>query len=112
MIIKRFKASASLHSSERKDCVLNDHEHGLVQAVAENFDTTVSSQNGNKQFHSLALLMIQPSSKLGKTGKEHSTFNRLKTSDIKDTLIRDVPLAHYSGPKKPSMPPGEVISSH
>ena len=81
-----------------------------MQAVADNFDTTISSPNGKKQTHSLALLMIQPASKQDKTAEEQSTFIRLKKSDIKDTLIRDVPLAHYSGPKKPSMTAGEVVS--
>ena len=57
--VKRFKASAAVENTKNITLNLINHTQGLVQAVVDNFDTTISSQNGKKQTHSLALLLTQ-----------------------------------------------------
>ena len=42
------KAYTALESSARKDFMLDYHEHCLMQAVADDLDITISSQNGEK----------------------------------------------------------------
>ena len=51
--VKRFKSSAALENS-KNGSILRDHTESLVQAVADNFDTDISLQNGKMQTHSLA----------------------------------------------------------
>ena len=46
--VKRFKASAAVENTKNITLNLINHTQGLVQAVADNFDTTISSQNGKK----------------------------------------------------------------
>ena len=46
--VKRFKASAAVENTKSITLNLRNHTQGLVQAVADNFDTTISSQNGKK----------------------------------------------------------------
>ena len=55
--VKRFKSSVTLENYKNAKCVIRSYVDGLVQAVADNFDTDIASQNGKMQTHSLALLM-------------------------------------------------------
>ena len=57
--VKRFKGSPDVEKTENITLNLRNHTQGLVQAVADNFDTTISSKNGKKQTHSLTLLLTQ-----------------------------------------------------
>ena len=36
-----------------------DSKNGLVQVIADNFDTEISSQNGQKSTHGLAMIITQ-----------------------------------------------------
>ena len=60
--VLRFKASAAttaaqdVHSNLR---TLTDAKHGLIQAVADNFNANISSQNCLRSTHALALLLTQ-----------------------------------------------------
>ena len=71
-----------------KNITLNirNHTQGLVQAVTDNFDTTISSQNQKKP-NLLQLLLTQP------VGDEHIeeqlTFPKFKKTDIKNS---DLPM--------------------
>ena len=62
------------------------------------------------QTHSFALLMKQPITENGSSDGKTETFARLKKTDIKDTAIPDTTtvIHHFSGQKKPKMPPEEV----
>ena len=58
--LKRFRSPVAFHaSSANNSSILRHHSEGLVQAVADNFDCNISSMNGLRQTHSLALMMIQ-----------------------------------------------------
>lgn len=101
--LKRFRTSAAAFASTKITTrVLRHHSQGLVQGVADNFDCVISSMNGLKQTHSLALIMTQH----GEVDDEkvESTIPRLKKADLTDVDLRDVPIPEYQGPKKPSMP--------
>ena len=59
----RFRASAAFRASRGNDQTniqsLRHYSTGLVQAVADNCDCNISSMNGPKQTHSMALMMLQ-----------------------------------------------------
>ena len=59
--ILRFKRSAALAATrDIKLSGINQGSLGFIQAVADNFDADISSQNGRKTTHSLAMLITQP----------------------------------------------------
>ena len=61
--ILRFKKSAAVvASSSISSQGISDAKSGLVQVVADNFDCDISSPNGNTSTHSLAMIIMQPSS--------------------------------------------------
>ena len=58
----RFKASAASAAAgdvNRNLGAITDSKEGLIQAVADNYDANISSQNGLKSTHALALLLTQ-----------------------------------------------------
>ena len=58
--ILRFKSSAAHAASKEKQLHgLLDHKVGIIPAVADNFDANISSPNGLKSTHALALLLTQ-----------------------------------------------------
>ena len=67
--VKRFQTSVEVAANEMtKGNMLRPRKYGLVQVVADNFDATISSQNGLKQIHSLVMI---------KTELLHCTHHRL-----------------------------------
>ena len=48
LVRKKFKASAAVENTKNITLKLRNHTQGLVQAVADKFGTTISSQNGKK----------------------------------------------------------------
>ena len=56
----RFKTSAAVAANEERSLRgMFDSRFGLIQAIADNFDANISSQNGLKSTHGLALLFTQ-----------------------------------------------------
>ena len=101
-----FKSSKAPENSKNSKSILRSHTEGLVQALADNFDTEISSQNGKMQTHSLALIMTQPCN--GNETSEEGTFVTLKKAEIKDSSLLNTIIQHYTGPKKPKIPPDIV----
>ena len=61
--ILRFKKSTALAAKNNMQLSgIHDGDCGLIQAVADNFDASISSQNGKLTTHSLAMLIAQPQS--------------------------------------------------
>ena len=54
---RRFKKSVAV--ADLKMSVISNAADGLVQAIADNFDADISSQNGRQSTHSLAVLLTQ-----------------------------------------------------
>ena len=58
--VLRFKSSAARAASlDMTKGPIWDSEAGLIKAVADNFDANISSQNGLRSTHSLALILTQ-----------------------------------------------------
>ena len=47
--VKRFKGSSAVEKTKNITLNLRNHTQGLVQAVADNFDTTISFKNGKNR---------------------------------------------------------------
>ena len=59
--ILRFKKSAAFAATKEMQLSgIHRADHGLIQAVADNFDADISSQNGKVTTHALAMLITQP----------------------------------------------------
>ena len=67
---------------------------GLVQAIADNFDTDT--------IHCLALLMTQANPNRPKDVTQ-TTIRRVKKEELKEPLQDPVPIHRYNGPKDPPM---------
>ena len=104
--ILRFKKSVAYAASkERQLQGLKDSKFGIIQAVADNFDANVSSPNGLKSTHSLALLFTQLQDNEDCQQEQDSpTVRRLSNEELKGELEHEVRREYYNGPKKPSMP--------
>lgn len=108
--LNRFKSSAAVTAGG--NCKSNlraitDSGGGLIQAVADNFDANISSQNGLKSTHALALLLTQQQSSVSDTKSDMAIIKRIKKEDMKDPAVSDIEIKHYHGPKKPRMPEGK-----
>ena len=101
-----FKSSVALENSKNSKYIPRSHTEGLMQAIADKFDIDISSQNGKMQTHSLALIMTQLCN--GNETSDEETFVTLKKTKIKDSSLLNTILQHYTGPKKPKMPPDIV----
>ena len=86
--------------------LLSEQTNGLVQVVADNFDVNISSQNGLKQTHSLAILLAQ-TKREEDNDEGYGSNPRLKKYEMKNSVLEDVPVHYYKGPKKPPMPENE-----
>lgn len=74
---------------------------GLVQVVADNFDSNVSSQNGLLSMHSLAVLLTVKEQEEAIEGE--TIIRRLSRKEMKKPIIHDVQMQRYQGCKKPPM---------
>ena len=98
----RFRGSAASAASQDVSLrSISNTSEGLIQAVAENFDTNISSPNGLRNTHALALLLVQPNDT---DEVMDTTIPRIPQSELKEPVCGDVDVHVYSGPKKPTMP--------
>ena len=102
--MQRFKASAASAAagdvnSNLRD--ITDSKEGLIQAVADNYDANISSQNGLKSTHDLALLLTQEKESVGEDQNCRETIKRISKEDMKKPVVSDVDIKRYHGPKKP-----------
>ena len=81
---------------------------GLVQVVADSFDLLISSQNGLKQTHDLAMILTQYSSS---TKQEHLNFTRIPKLALKNIELDDTAITFHKGPQNTKMPLHEVANS-
>ena len=88
----RFRTSAAtIASQQQSQGVLRHSSTGLVQAVADNFDCNISSDNGLKQTHSLEISLIQH----GRVEDDDqiTVIPRLKRVDLKSTELKKMSLS-------------------
>ena len=96
----RFRTSAAAWGAQRQSLgILSHHSNGLVQAVADNFDCNISSMNGLKQTHSLAIMLLQQEQSASESTIQTETIPRMKKTVLKDVHLRDIESVQYLGPK-------------
>ena len=107
----RFRTSAALWTVNRRTYdIIAHYLRGLVQCVADNFDCAISSMNGKKQTHSLAMIITQPDdNKNDEFCRAAMEIPRLKKQEIKDVELPDTPHVEYTGPKKTLIPKKRTI---
>ena len=86
-----------------------DSTNGLVPVEADNFDIKISSQNGQKSTHGLAMIITQtgqPKPGVVADIPEIPTIKCLKWEQTKTSSLTlgEVNVHHYHGSKKPDMP--------
>ena len=107
--LKRFRYLVSCDGSERVNInILKPHTEALVQVIADNFDCNLSTMNGLKQTHYLAMMMLQTGNE---DCKEPYKSKRLTTAELKDENPPDINFVQYKGSKKPAMPQKEALRS-
>ncbi len=105
----RFKSSAAVAAVKDSDIRgIGNTSSGLVQVITDNFDATISSQNGLRSTHSLAMLLAMPETNKPETAGGVAGIRRLTISEMKQPITEDAPIVRYSGPKKPQMPAKEA----
>lgn len=106
----RFKKSASQAAvADLKLSGVCNAEDGLVQAIVDNVDANISSQNGKQSTHSLAVLLTQYSRTPEAEEQTNPKIKRIP-KDSPDVPY-DVDIHRYQGPKHPPMPPGEATKA-
>ena len=107
--LRRFRISAAAAVAKDDQGISQfDSNNGLVQVVADNFDTQISSQNGQKSTHGLAMIVTQAGQKGKATDGQADlgTIKRLKwqkTNSSKLSLV-DVSVKRFQGRKQGNMP--------
>ena len=85
---------------------LNKYSGEFIQAVADNFDQEISSQNGRIQTHSMAVLLAQ-----NEGDSDQGVANsvpRIPLSNMKEEVPYEVDVSRYTGLKK-TQPPKALI---
>lgn len=92
-------------SKEKNLQGLMDSRTGLIQTVADNFDTNIASPNGLKSTHSLALLLTQVQESTDHIQNPKTpAIKRLRKEDLKIEHTLPMTVERYNGPRKPDMP--------
>ena len=99
--VRRFKISAAHQTSQQKTVPL-DSKDGLIQGVSDNFDANLSTQNGLKQTHSLATIVLQHREQ--PQTEKRDPIPRLIKSELATVELNEPELKIYKGQQKPSMP--------
>lgn len=107
--LRRFRISAAAAvAKDDKGISQSDSNNGLVQVVADNFDTQISSQNGQKSTHGLAMIVTQAGQKGKATDGQADlgTIKRLKWQKTKSSKLSlvDVSVKRFQGRKQGNMP--------
>ena len=100
--VRRFNISAVHHAS--KDHLILDSEKGLIQGLSDKFDANLSTQNGLKQTHSLAIVLLQCGN-LTHAADSRSPIPRLLKEDLSSVELHESKMQIFKGEKKPKMPP-------
>ncbi|EDO50031.1 predicted protein [Nematostella vectensis] len=103
--ILRFKNSAALAAT--RDIKISGIKHGgdgLIQAVADNFDADISSQNCKITTHAIAIFITQPMNASNENEDPKETIPRISKSEMTTPIDFDIPVKRYQGPKTVPMP--------
>ena len=82
----------------KKNNVMLDSQNGLIQGVSDNFDANLSTQNGLKQIHSLASVILQHR-KVPQEDKREP-IPRLKKRELASAKLKEPEMKISKGQKK------------
>ena len=104
----RFRASAAV-ATQRKhatDGMVDIEEQHLIQVVADNFDVNLSTQNGLKQTHGLAMIVTQNLSSPLETSRSEllEVIPKLSWQQMKVVKPPAINVQRFHGPKNPTIP--------
>ena len=99
--VRRFKISSAYHARQKNNVML-DSQNGLIQGVSDNFDANLSTQNGLKQTHSFASVILQHR-KVPQEDKREA-IPKLKKCELASAKLKEPEMKIFKGQKKPSMP--------
>ena len=99
----QLKGSAAFAVRQKEASWVLNNSKKLIQAVGDNFDAKLSTPNGLKQTHSMALILTQESQDGSKSHCDE-TIKRLTKREIKAIQVPELEIARYQGPAKPLMP--------
>ena len=81
---------------------------GFIQAVADNYNANVSSPNGLRSTHALALLLTQMTNAGTPQIEDHPptvpVIRRISKAEMNGHIASPISVHRYHGPKKPDMP--------
>ena len=100
--VLRFRKSAATVSKQvTSRGLVNTSQSGagLVQFVIDNFDANISSQNGMRSTHSLAMLLTQ-TCETDENAKMPDTIPRLRKEEMTAQIESDLPFHSMMDPKK------------
>ena len=101
--ILRFKKSAAFAATKEMQLSgVRRADHGLIQAVADNFDADISLQNGKVTTHALAMFITQP--KHHDDRRTDARIPRISKAELSTPLDLEVPIQRFQGPKRVPMP--------
>lgn len=104
--VLRFKKSVAVAKSmDIKQQGISGSNNGLLQVIGDNYDTTISSQNGKLSTHSIGMIVIQPKSPNDEDS--YDKIRRLKKEEMSIVVVEEEPLIdNYCTnlEKKPKMP--------
>ena len=104
------KSPAKAAVADLKMSGISNAADGLVQAIADNFDTDISSQKGRQSTHSLAVLLTQYS-QAPSEGEQEDNPRIRRVPNYSSEVPYDVDIHRYQGPKQPQMPESHAIKA-
>ena len=108
--LRHFRISAvTFMAKDDRGLAQFDSENGLVQVIADNFDTQISSQNGQKSTHGLGMIITQAGQMKKVSPSEESNITRIRRLKWEETKssqlsLGEVNIQHFYGGKKSEMP--------
>jgi hypothetical protein len=108
-----FKGSAAYSTMEKNDYNVKSSPDNskLIQGVSDNFDCSISSPNGLKQTHSMAIIMTQEKTSAVKAEKGLASIRRKTKKELQSVVFPQPAIHRYKGPANPPMPQNEAISN-
>ena len=109
--VLRFKPSAADAAKQTYVMGLLKPNNSLGQAVADNFDASISSQNGCRSTHALACLITLNQGNIKAPTIDTNYIQWLSKAKMKQDVTADVTIEYYGGTQKPDMPNSKAYHS-
>ena len=106
---RRFKLSAAVNNRKSSAQELRA-ENGLIQAVSDNFNANINTQNGIKETNGMATIVTQTQGRLSEQFARPDIL-RLKQEDLKNIKLKETKITFFKGQKNPPVSKEFCITS-